>query len=150
MMVKPVFLAMFLLLLNAGTTLGAAGKPLASSCSLVQALISKGGDGGVSQMISQVQHWPSDKRAQLRALMAPQVSQFSYLSGEVYLVADFGEFMQEHLVVVEAAAVGTAYFRIVYEKFDGELSLAWITFQGAYTEISKLAFAQVPRKLSCG
>ena len=148
-MYRSVFLATFLLLLNAGTTLATASKPLASSCSLVQALISKGGDGGVTEMISQVQHWPSDKRAQLRALMAPEVGKFSYLSGEVYLVADFGEFMQEHLVVVEAAAFGTTYFRIVYEKFDGELALAWITFQGGYTEISKLAFAQVPRKLSC-
>lgn len=142
-------IALFLVLLNTGTTLASVSKPLASSCNLIQALISKGGDGGVSEMISQIQHWPSEERAKLRALMAPQVGKFSYLSGEVYLVADLGEFMQEHLVVLEAAAVGTAYFRIVYEKFDGELALAWITFQGAYSEISKLAFAQVPRKLNC-
>lgn len=147
---KSVVIALFLLLLNAGTTLASANNALASSCNLIQALISKGGDGGVSEVISQVQHWPSDERAKLRALMVPQLRLFSSISGEVYLIADLGEYMQEHLVVIEATGIGSVYFRIVYEKFNDDLALALISFQAAYTEISKQAFAQVPRKLSCG
>ena len=150
MMFKPVLVAVFLLLLNSEATLASGSKTLESSCRLMQSLISKGGDGGVTEMVSQIQHWPADERGKLRAVMAPQLRQFTFVSGGVYLVADLGELMQEHLVAVEATGVGTMYFRIVYEKFGDDLALAWITFQSAYNEVSKLAFAQVPRKLSCG
>ncbi len=126
-----------------------AAEPLEETCKLVSALTKDGGDGGTKAIVNMASHWPEADQIKLAAIMNPALQKFDYVGGDVYLVADLDDNMQEHLVTMRIKGVSMVYIRLIYQHSNSELRFAHIEFQEKFKKVASYAFAQKPEKLSC-
>jgi len=127
-----------------------ANNAVRDSCHLIDALVEYGSKGAVEQLASMTSNWPSDLQENLNLSITAVFDKFKFIQGKVFLTANFGNLMQEHLLVLDVTEIGVVYVRIVYEQFGESLKFSHITIEDKYEKLIEKAFAQPPELLACG
>ncbi len=130
-------------------TAPAKAAPLDESCALIGALASGGAKAGIDQLMRMAGNWAADDAAKLGPLVGPVLAKFQYSGGNVYSIANLGNSLHEHLVVMRLQTAGSVYLRLLYEGNGGEMSFINVDFQAKYHDILQKPVLQEPVLLSC-
>lgn len=127
-----------------------AQDPVAETCEFA-GVLDKGTDVTIGQLLKLARLWPDADRAKLDAIFRPELKDFSMSKGEVYHIADFGDFAQEFLIVAaDRSRASNIYFRIIFQTYEKGYFFKNVKFNADFYKITDPAFAMAPRKVDCG
>jgi len=139
-------------LLAATLALGATpsqAEPRADSCRLVDALVETDNSAGITVLKEMAAGWPEADREGFARQLEPILERFTFLSGDLYRIADLGKAMQEHLIVMRTRDAGNVYLRVLFENFNGGLNFVNMNLQADYYQIMSAPPLAAPERLTC-
>ncbi len=123
--------------------------PVAETCEFAGNL-DKGIDIVIGQLLKFARNWPEADRAKLDPIFRPELDGFKMSKGDVYKIADLGDFAQEFLVVTADKGRGSnIYFRIIFQAYTDGFFFKNVKFNTDYYEITSPAFIQKPAMVDC-
>ena len=127
-----------------------AQDPVAETCEFA-GVLEKGTDVTIGQLLKLARLWPDSDRAKLDPVFRPELSGFEFSKGEVYRIADLGEFGQEFLIVAaDRSRAANIYFRIIFQTYEKGYFFKNVKFNTDYYKITSPAFMQKPEPVDCG
>lgn len=127
-----------------------AQDPLAETCEFASTL-DKGTDVTIGQLLKLARLWPESDRAKLGPIFRPELEGFNMSKGDVYQIADLGDFAQEFLVVAaDRSRASNIYFRIIFQTYEKGFFFKNVKFNSDYYKITTPAFVQDPKPVDCG
>lgn len=145
---KRTAIATAMALLISGPAL--AQDPVAETCEFANTL-DKGTDVTLGQLLKLARLWPDADRAKLDPIFRPELKGFNLAKGDVYHIADLGDFAQEFQVVsADRSRASNIYFRIIFQTYDEGYFFKNVKFNSDYYKITAPAFLQEPKPVDCG
>ncbi len=132
------------------STSGFAATAQQQSCGLLNSLSSGDLRAQLNGFLKLTSHWTQSSKNNLQNNARSALQNAKIIGGELYLIGDFGQNMQDHMLIIRNAPGGVAYVRLVYEWAPNEPRLEHITFEDHIAVILRQAIPQAPKKLNCG
>lgn len=127
-----------------------AQDPMAETCEFAD-ILDRGTDVTIGQLLKLARLWPDSDRAKLDPIFRPELEGFNLSKGDVYHIADLGDFAQEFLVVAaDRGRASNIYFRIIFQTYEKGFFFKNVKFNSDYYKITVPAFMQEPKPVDCG
>ena len=127
-----------------------AQDPVAETCEFAASL-DKGTDVIIGQLLKLARLWGDSDRAKLDAIFRPELTNFDMSKGDVYKIADLGDFAQEYFIVAaDRSRASNLYFRIIFQTYEKGFFFKNVKFNSDYYKIIDPAFPQAPNPVDCG
>lgn len=124
--------------------------PVAETCQFAN-ILDKGTDVVIGQLLNFARNWPDSDRAKLDPIFRPELKGFKMTKGDVYRIADLGEFAQEFLVITADKSRGsTIFFRIIFQSSTEGFFFKNVKFNTDFYKITNPAFVHDPEPIVCG
>jgi len=147
--VKKILAATLILFGLGATSPALSASPLEQSCAFANALASGGADAGLEQLRVMTAAWKPEDANKLGPIIGPVLARFNYVGGEIYSIAELGDALHEHLVVMRLRPSGAVYMRLLYEGNGSTITFVNIDFQAKFHDILKKPILQEPTRLTC-
>ncbi|MGI9371103.1 MAG: hypothetical protein ACR2OJ_01285 [Hyphomicrobiales bacterium] len=134
----------------ASTLPSAAATPQQQSCGLLKSLSSGNLKTQLNAFHKLIGHWNQNSIQNFQKNARTSLQNTKVIGADLYLIGNFGQNLQDHLIIVRNAPGGVGYIRVHYEWAPKEPRAEYVAFEDHFSVIIQKAFPQAPKKLSCG
>lgn len=127
----------------------AAADPVASTCRFLDVVSGNKVDEVDALMADLGSRWVDSSRAGAIESLTTLLTQSKFAGGNVYRIAQLGEDLEEHLVVLRLERGEVAGARLLYEWTPDGLALTTMEFKRKFSEMIASQFAQQPEPVAC-